>query len=294
MSFWYILKQYSGWGKFLGVILGFLAAGPLGSLFGLFLGNLFDKGLHEHFARPHLAYHTEKKNKTKKAFQYATFSIMGHLCKTDGRISENDISFANKTMQELHLNRHEKKAAREAFTEGKSSHFKLSPPLQHFKNLAQHNPKLLRAFIQIQYQAAQISGLTPNKVKLINHLLHEFNFSPLHEQAAARDAFYAQFNQHRQNHYQQHHQQYNRQHQEYYAHEQAAYRPDMDTLYNLLGVSAHATKQEVKRAYRKKISLYHPDKYIAKGHSDAEIKAANEKTQAIRKAYEAICSQKGW
>jgi DnaJ like chaperone protein len=291
MSFWYILKRYSGWGKFLGILLGFLAAGPLGSLFGLFIGNLFDRGLNEHFSKPHWAYHAEKKANVKKAFQHATFSIMGHLCKTDGRISEEDIQFAKKTMQALHLNRSERNAAREAFTEGKSNGFKLDLPLQNLRNLALHNPKLLRAFMQIQYQAAQINGLTQNKTKLLNHLLHQLNFAPLHEQAAAREAFYAQFNQHtrQHHHYQQHHT-----HQQKSYERPQQYAPNIDSLYTLLGVSPTANKQEVKRAYRKKVSLYHPDKYIAKGHSEAQIKQANEKTQAIRKAYDAICTYKGW
>ncbi len=55
-----------------------------------------------------------------------------------------------------------------------------------------------------------------------------------------------------------------------------------------------ASKQEVKKAYRRLLSRNHPDKLIAQGLPEAMIKVANEKTQKIMKAYELICRSKGW
>ena len=42
------------------------------------------------------------------------------------------------------------------------------------------------------------------------------------------------------------------------------------------------------------MSRNHPDKLISKGLPEEMIKIANEKTQNIRKAYEQICTSKGW
>jgi DnaJ like chaperone protein len=42
------------------------------------------------------------------------------------------------------------------------------------------------------------------------------------------------------------------------------------------------------------MSQNHPDKLIAKKASASLIQKANEKTQAISKAYESICEYKGW
>ena len=273
------LTQHAWWGKLLGAGLGFLIAGPSGALLGVFVGNLFDRGLSEHLSKPHWSYHTEKRSAVKQAFQRASFSTMGHLAKVDGRVSEADIFFVKKTMRELHLNRAERTAAKAFFTQGKAANFKLSEPLELLKNMASNNPKLLRDFIQLQYRMAQVGGLTPKKIASLNQLLNLLNLAPLHEQAHTRENFYHHFNQ--QNHWDR-------------SHTPAYDTAPIENAYALLNISENATQQEVKRAYRKQISLHHPDKYIAKGLSDADIKKANEKTQAVRKAYESICKQNGW
>lgn len=276
-----VLKQSSWWGKCLGAGLGFLIAGPPGALLGVFIGNLFDRGLNQHFSRPHDAYHTEKRKPIRQSFQRATFLIMGHICKTDGRVSAEEISFAKKIMRELHFNRAERDSAKYFFTEGKAATFKINEPLGLLKTLASNNPKLLREFIQLQYRMAQVTGLSPKKTAVLNHLLTTLNLAPLHEQAHTRDAFHTRFNQQYQ------------QYQQYHASE-ANDAPPIENAYALLKISETATKKEVKHAYRKQISLYHPDKYIAKGHSEANIKKANEKTHAIRKAYESIYEKNSW
>ncbi|MDX2347206.1 MAG: co-chaperone DjlA [Legionella sp.] len=273
------LRHNAWWGKLLGAGLGFIMAGPPGALFGIVIGNFFDRGLSEHFSRPHSTYHTEKRLAVRQTFQHATFLVMGHLCKVDGRVSEEDILFAKKIMQELHLNRAERASAQYFFTQGKAANFKIDEPLRLLKNLALNNPRLVREFVQLQYRTAQISGLTPKKIAILNHLLTALNLAPLHEQAHAQDQFHARFNQQ--------YQQYNHAHT-------ADEAPSIESAYTLLGIPQNATKKDVKHAYRKKVSLYHPDKYIAKGHSEADIKKANEKTQSIRKAYESICEQEGW
>ncbi len=280
------LTQHAWWGKILGAALGFLIAGPSGALLGIFIGSLFDRGLSEHFSKPHQAYHNEKRIPVRQAFQRATFSIMGHLCKIDGHVSAEEIRCAKAIMQELRLNHTERTHAKAFFRQGKAPSFDFNEPLQSLKHVAIDNRQLLLAFIQLQYRIAQISGLTPRKITVLNMLLSELGLAPLHEQAHTHDAFYTQFHQ------------YTQQKRRYHwGHENISRSyagPPPESAYTLLNVSSDATQQEVKRAYRKQISKYHPDKYIGKGHSEAEIKQANEKTQAIRKAYEAICKQNGW
>ncbi len=275
------LTQHAWWGKVLGAGLGFLMAGPPGALFGVFIGNLFDRGLSDHFSRPHWTYHSEKRAAVKQAFQRATFSVMGHIAKADGQVTEEEILFAKKVMRELNLGRAERTAAQTFFTQGKAAKFDIKEPVLSFKHLAKDSPKLLHAFIQLQYKAAQVSGLAPQKILILNRLLNLLDFAPLHEQAHAREHFYSQFNQQQgpwREHYTSHH----------------TSKPPIENAYTILNVAPDASQQEVKRAYRKQISLHHPDRHIAKGHSEESIKQANEKTQAIRKAYEAICEHHGW
>lgn len=70
--------------------------------------------------------------------------------------------------------------------------------------------------------------------------------------------------------------------------------PSIDQAFHLLGITAAATKEETKKAYRRKMSQHHPDKLIAKGASPQAIKAANQQTAQIKKAYDTIKQARGW
>ena len=56
--------------------------------------------------------------------------------------------------------------------------------------------------------------------------------------------------------------------------------------YEVLGVDKNATKDEIKKAYRKKAIKYHPDKQ--NGKSESEIHEAEEKFKEIGEAYEVL------
>lgn len=282
------IKQYHWWGKLIGVFLGFLIAGPSGALLGLFIGNLFDRGLSEHLTRPNAAYHAETRLAVKQTFQRSTFLVMGHLCKSDGRVSEQEILFVKNTMRHLRLSQSDRKIAEKFFTQGKAKTFNIDEPLNLLCNIASDNKQLLQEFVQLQYQAARVDGLTIEKTRIINRILNTLGLAPLHEQSHFHDhVFYYQSQQ--QNNW--------KQHQNSWQHDDnrsSASRLSLTEAYAQLHVKEASTHSEVKRAYRRQISQYHPDKYIAKKRSEIEIKQANEKTQAVRKAYETICQAKGW
>jgi DnaJ like chaperone protein len=67
---------------------------------------------------------------------------------------------------------------------------------------------------------------------------------------------------------------------------------DLSHHYAVLGLDNNAELPEVKKAYRKLVSEYHPDKVVSKGLPEDFIKFAEEKFREINEAYEAIQSSR--
>lgn len=291
MDFRQFFTSNTWWGKLIGAFLGYLIAGPAGAFFGVLIGNFFDRGLYEHFSRQHWPYHAEKRQAVQKKFFEVAFMVMGHIAKADGRVSKHEIEMAKALMQELGLNQKEVLAAQNYFNEGKKPTFNLKYSITMLKDALHDNPELLKLFIDIQYRAAQVDGLTFKKQEALNIILKYMGFAPLHQQYR----FYEDFAKYSAYHT---HQQYSSANQQrYYQESQQHYQSPpnaLDHAYAILEVSSTASKQEVKRAYRRLISRNHPDKLMAQGLPASMIKIANEKTQAISKAYDQICKEKGW
>lgn len=64
----------------------------------------------------------------------------------------------------------------------------------------------------------------------------------------------------------------------------------MQQAYTTLGLTASATDDEIKKAYRRMAMQYHPDRQI--NASETEQKWAAEKFRAVQKAYEHIKQQR--
>lgn len=265
------------WGKFLGATLGYLVFGSVGSLFGLLIGNLFDRGLTEHLTKPHWHYHAEKRRAVQQNFFKATFAIMGHILKADGRITEDHIQMVSQLMREMRLTPSQRALAQHCFREGKKEDFDCRETISMLRECTQGNPELLRLFIDLQFRASLVGGSSPKKQHALNDILSTMGFAPLNQQYEFyEDVINA------------------RTESQSYSRASSHYTSQPEPAYRVLNIPATATKQEVKRAYQRLMSRNHPDKLIAKGAPESLIKVANEKTQQIRKAYEEICNQKGW
>jgi DnaJ like chaperone protein len=283
MNFRQFFATNTWWGKLLGGFFGYLMAGSAGALFGIIIGNFFDRGLASHFSRPHWTYHDEKREGVQKIFFEATFAIMGYIAKSDGRVSENEIQMARLMMDEMRLSRHNKTLAKRYFNEGKAPTYNIERMLTLLQSSCYDNPDLLKLFMDIQYRSAQVDGLSPLKFQALDDIFRRLGFAPLHQQYR----YYEDFGYRRTSSSKQ---QSNDGKSRYTSTSPNA----LAQSYALLEIGETATKQEVKRAYRRSISRNHPDKLIAQGLPEAMIKAANDRTQKITKAYEQICESRGW
>ena len=281
------------WGKVLGGFFGYLMAGSAGAVFGVLIGNFFDRGFAFHFANPHLSYHMEKRKAVQKIFFESTFSVMGHIAKSDGLVTKQELEIARLLMHEMRLNNDQKTQAKKLFNQGKQADFDLNATLHQLKNACKDNLELLKLFVDIQYRAARVDGLTNQKILGLNKILAGLGFAPLHKQYRFQEDFnfnpfeYEQKQRQKQQSYQQSSSSY----------QKASYQSTNSTLdhaFALLEIPPNASKQEVKRAYRKLMSRNHPDKLTSQGLPPEMIQLATDKTQKILKAYEMICKTKGW
>ena len=259
-------------GKAVGLTLGYILAKSVGAFLGILIGNFFDHILAKYFSQAHWHFHNETNPTVQRIFLKATFSILGFIAKADGRVSRQDINTAKTLMQELKLNRSQKLAAQDYFKTGKSLGFKLQTELNAIQYALSNNDELKKSFVDIQYQAAQASGLSFKKQQILNIILNNMSFASLHQQAR----FYQDFNPHKQK------SKIDTLHQQ------------LDQAYAILNIRPDATHAEVKHAYRRLMSRNHPDKLAAQGLPITAMKNANEKTQAISKAYQQICRAQGW
>jgi DnaJ like chaperone protein len=73
-----------------------------------------------------------------------------------------------------------------------------------------------------------------------------------------------------------------------FAGDQTGAATALDNAYKALGVSKESSDAEIKRAYRKLISQYHPDKLIGQGMPEDMIAMATEQAKEIQLAYDLI------
>ncbi|MGB5442461.1 MAG: co-chaperone DjlA [Gammaproteobacteria bacterium] len=251
----------SWWGTVIGGTLGYMFGGPLGAILGAALGRNFTRGIQLNDAQP--GFGSGQQERVQAAFFTATFSVMGHVAKADGRVSAAEISAARSIMAQMQLSAEQRKAAIGLFNEGKKGDFPLRDVLQQFRLECHRRRNLLQMFLEIQIATAMADGhLHPDEKRLIKSIGELLGFAP-----AEIDRLFRFTNSSRT-----------------YSSE----RQSLPEAYKILGVDRSASDAEVKKAYRRLMSQHHPDKLIAKGLPEEMIKLATDKTQTIKAAYEQI------
>jgi DnaJ like chaperone protein len=68
----------------------------------------------------------------------------------------------------------------------------------------------------------------------------------------------------------------------------------IDQAYAQLGLTAKATDSEIKRAYRKLVSQYHPDKLVSRGLPEEMMEIAKTRVREINTAYDQVKQSRGF
>lgn len=255
----------SWWGKLLGGSVGFALGGPLGAVVGAALGHTVDA--HRRTGSDRAGHGTRERRQT--AFFTATFSVLGHLAKADGRVTRDEIRLAEAVMNQMQLGQELRALAKNLFREGKQPGFDLDAVLEQFRRECHRSRMLLQMFIEILLQAAYVDGvLHPAERGVLLHICARLGVTP--QQFEHLDAMVRA------------------------ASGRHAPPDDLAAAYAVLDVSTDASDEEVKRAYRRLLNQHHPDKLVAKGLPEEMMKLAGEKTHEIRQAYERIRAVRGF
>jgi DnaJ like chaperone protein len=254
----------SWWGKALGGAFGFMVGGPLGALMGIAFGHSFDRGM----GKLEGADWGEDQERTQAAFFTATFSVMGHIAKADGRVSPEEIRLAEAVMERLGLNSEIRASARKLFNEGKSADFPIDEIMRQFRSETHRRTTLIQMFLEIQLQAAYADGVMhPAEKEALRSICGHLGI-PAAQLDRLEEMLRAGFGR--------------------AGYDAAAAETSLQDAYRLLGVDESASDADLKKTYRRLMSQHHPDKLVAKGLPEQMIKDATEKTQQIKAAYELI------
>jgi DnaJ like chaperone protein len=246
-------------------------------MLGAAFGHQFDQGLGGFAAQLDDDSAPADNERIQSAFFTATFSVMGHLAKADGHISPEEIAMARRVMGQMALTPELQRAAISLFNAGKQPHFDLDAVLEQFRCECHRRRNLLQMFIEIQLHAVYADGqLHPAEQHLLQHICAALGFSHLAfaaMQARAR-AEHEFAGVHR-------------------AQSRSTARDALAEAYGVLGVTAQADDDEIKKAYRRLMNQHHPDKLVSKGLPEEMIRLATQKTQEIKAAYERIRQARG-
>jgi DnaJ like chaperone protein len=260
------------YGKIIGAVLGaIIGRGLFGAIVGFLIGHLFDqqssvRGRQRVGASP---------RDLQQAFFSATFQVMGHVAKADGRVSEREIDAAREAMQRFSLGEAEVRRAIDYFTEGKRGDFPLEQALAALRDLTEGREDLRRLFIQIQLEAAlRADGLNTASRAVFQRIcaalgVSSIEFAALEAMLRMRGAAHGPGTQRR------------------------SEPSRLSDAYQLLGVTPQNTDAEVRRAYRRLMSRNHPDKLVSSGLPESMVAAAQERTRQILEAYEIIRKHRG-
>lgn len=260
------LGAYRHWlGKLILGLLGLLKGGWFGALVGLAAGHLLDRfigGLLD-------------QGRVRGVFVNALFASLGHVLKADGRISEVEIASAEKFMHQLGLSPEERRDAIARFNAGKARDFDLEGTLDDFSRLSLGRGDLRQMFLEILLEGAATDGdITAAEQEVLGRVARKLHVPSL--------VFVAMINAYRA------------------THRGGAYtgpRTSASSLgqaYASLGLEESASDAEVKRAYRKLMRQYHPDRLVSQGLPDEVMERAKNRVLEINAAYDRIKSSRGF
>jgi len=240
--------------KWLGAGLGFSVGGPIGSILGYVVGSFIDGFSKEDVERAK-TYRTSARNVQSGDFEISLLLLAAVVIKADGTIDKRELTYVREHFKRM-------------YGEERASHaFSL------FKGFINNNKVSTR---QVCTQIRQ--NLThASRLQLVHFLFGIANSDGIVTEAEVSAiktiSGYLYINNYD------------------FESIKAMFYDSSDSAYKILEIDKSVTNDEVKKAYRKMVKKYHPDKLQHLG--EEHIEGAEEKFRQVQKAYEKIQKERG-
>jgi len=257
------------WGKVVGTIAGIATGRPWMALVGLVLGHQFDRGFAARFDKLGRDASKARLGALSERYVETLFRTMGHLAKSDGRVSEDEIRAARIVMHRLGLGPAQVRNAIHDFEAGKAPGFPLKSALRQLRAEGARKPEERALFVRLLMEVAlSKSSLHYRERALFWTICGELDigrveFAQLEAMLRAQKGFRGSP-----------------------AGDADARR--VDAAYATLGVDRSSSNDDIKKAYRRLMNRNHPDKLAGGNPDPAVIAAAERRTREVRSAYEML------
>lgn len=239
-------------GSIFGGVIGLTLGGPLGAIAGAALGHALSE-------RGAPVRRVGEHEQAQAGFFISTFSMLAKMARADGRVTQEEIDLVTRFMRdELQLDAEAERYAIRIFRAAKDSPVPFEEFAGQFQDIFRHEPQMRAAMLELLVRLASADATIdePERRHLRNAARIFDVSSESFEQLIAQQS------------------------------------TDFSHHYSVLGITEDASMDEIKRAYRKLVTEYHPDKVIAKGLPDEFVRFAERKFQEIQESYEKIREQR--
>lgn len=249
--------------KLIGAFAGYYFLGILGIFLGYFLGSIVDR-----YRAYGLGGVNPISNGQRQAvFLETVFILMGKVAKADGLITQDEILHVEQFMQKLGMSAEHRQAAIALFKQGATPEFDTDQTVRKFMSVCGHTHDLKQMLlIYLIVMALSDSRIDTAEERLLAAIALQLGY----DQDAFKYMLDMILN------------------QSHFAGGQTNSANALEDAYKALGISNDSNDQEVKRAYRKLMSQYHPDKLMGQGMPPDMIAVATKQAQEVQVAYDLI------
>ncbi|ARU27208.1 co-chaperone DjlA [Cellvibrio sp. PSBB006] len=298
------------------VVIYFIAMAVTGNKLGFFFSGQMGKG-----GTSDNGFNGNGFNEVEQIFFKTVFSLLGYVARKDGPVNAKEIKRTETFMEKMHLAAPQKRQAIQYFKRGAAPDFQLNNALQEFQGLARKSSSLTQILLVYLVSIARVDGLLVNKevgaVQEIASALGYSNitFEQLLKMLSSQERFgddqlddSAQADTQRAYDETATHKRSSQGSPEQPFKEQkvsggwtqgkkrykgfATEKEQSHCAYDALGLTPSASDLEVRKAYQKLASQFHPDKLIGQGLPPFMIKALTERFKTIQSAYDCIKKEK--